>query len=246
MAPETFTDFENYIDNLMSPTEKSAFEDKLKSDATFNETFLSYKETTAFLDTKFNAETLAFKENLKNIAKENFRESETIQVEKEETKVIAFKPWHYAAAASITLLIGLWFFNHSTPPNFNDYNQFEEANFIERGSVTANLKNAQEAFNDKDYKKAIPLFEKIIKTKSTPEIEYYYAIALLQEGDTQTSETVFNNLQFGKSIYSSKAIWWLALSKLKQNKIEKCKEYLKKMPKDAEDYEKAQELLDEL
>jgi TolA-binding protein len=241
MNPETYLEFDNYIDNQMSETERNRFENKLINDNELNEAFLNYKETSSFLAHKFSKETIDFKENLKAISATHFRESET-----KNAKVIAFKPWYYAMAASVAVLIGIWMFNATTPPNFNEYNQFEEANFVERGSVTTTLKNAQKAFNEKEYKKAIPLFEKIMNKKSTPEIEYYYAIALLQENDYQTSETVLNNLQFGKSIYASKAIWWLALSNLKQNKIKECKAYLKIVPKDAEDYEKAQELLDEL
>jgi hypothetical protein len=38
----------------------------------------------------------------------------------------------------------------------------------------------------------------------------------------------------------------LALSKLKQNKGKECKSFLKQIPNDAEDYEKAQQLLKKL
>ncbi|MFT5753264.1 MAG: hypothetical protein ACI924_000477 [Flavobacterium sp.] len=43
---------------------------------------------------------------------------------------------------------------------YADYNQHENTNFTERGSVIESLKAAQDAFNNTNYKGAIPLFEK--------------------------------------------------------------------------------------
>ena len=49
-----------------------------------------------------------------------------------------------------------------------------------------------------------------------------------------------------KSIYKNKAIWYLALSKLKQKDFTACKEILLTLPKSSEDYDNAQKILNKL
>jgi hypothetical protein len=53
-------------------------------------------------------------------------------------------------------------------------------------------------------------------------------------------------LRGGNSVYKDKATWYLALSYLKQDKKAACKSTLKEIPVDAEDYDKAQKLLNNL
>jgi hypothetical protein len=60
------------------------------------------------------------------------------------------------------------------------------------------------------------------------------------------AEMLLNEIQHGTSIYKNKAIWYSALSELKQKNLEECKSLLRQIPEDSEDYDKAQELLKEL
>ena len=131
-------------------------------------------------------------------------------------------------------------------PNYQDYNQHEEATFTERGDVIKSLKLAQEAFNAKDYQKANSLFELILKDYKRPEIDYFYGISLLETNTYDKAESLFLKLKMGNSIYKNKATWYLALVQLKQNKYEACKVLLKEISSDDEDYTKAQKLLNEL
>ena len=108
------------------------------------------------------------------------------------------------------------------------------------------MNQAEEAFNAKNYKVAIPFFETVLKEKKTPEIQYFYGISLLETNKIQEAEAVFNELKAGTSIYKNKAIWSLALSKLKQKDYKSCKEILLTIPSDYEDYDQVQELLEEL
>ncbi|MDI1304359.1 MAG: tetratricopeptide repeat protein, partial [bacterium] len=116
----------------------------------------------------------------------------------------------------------------------------------ERGTVDANLKQAEEAFIAKNYKAAIPFFETVLKEKKNPEIQYFYGISLLETNKIKEAEAVFNELKAGTSIYKNKAIWSLALSKLKQKEYKSCKEILLTIPSDYEDYDQVQELLKKL
>ena len=235
MKEEVYIAFESYLNNEMSLAEKELFEQKLNSDKKFRESFNLYKETTQFLEHKFSNETIDFKENLKKISKNHFSQ-------KKEPKVIAFKPWVYSVAASIVFVLGFWFMMQGNS-DYSEFYQHESANFTERGSIIQNLRLAQDAFNKKNYKTAIENFEIVLKSYDKPEVRFFYGISLLEENKVDEAINTFSNLQNGKSIYKDKAIWYLALSNLKLNKLEECKNYINQIPEDAEDYEKAQKLL---
>jgi hypothetical protein len=239
MNEELYIAFENYLNNEMSQQEQLEFENQLQNDAGIKEKFELYKETTQFLAAKFDIEAVDFKKNLGAISKEHFTETN-----KDKSKVIAFKPWYYAVAASVAVFIGIWFMMPQEP-QYGDYNQHENASFVERSTADENLKEAQDAFNRKDYKKAIVSFEKV-PDLTNPEVQYFYAIALVETNHYKYAGIYLNHLKSGTSVYKEKAAWYLALSSLKQKKFDECKTYLNQIPADAEDYAKAQKLLKEL
>lgn len=240
MNEEHYIVFDQYLQDELSAEDKVKFENELAEDPELASAFDTFKELNLHLENKFgNADAFdAFKENLQSISTNHFKDS------KPKAKVIAFKPWIYLVAASVVVLFGLFLFNPN--PNFEDFNQQENAYFTERGTVDANLKQAETTFNAKNYAAAIPFFEVVLKEKKTPEIQYFYGISLLETNKIQEAEAVFNELKAGTSIYKNKAIWSLALSKLKQKDYKSCKKILLTIPSDYEGYDQVQELLKEL
>lgn len=240
MNEERYILFDQYLQDELSAEEKMKFEKDLSEDVELASEFAIFKELQEHLGNKFGNETElnAFKDNLKTISGEHFKVN--------KPKVFRLKPWHYAAAASITLLFGLFLFNADSNPGFEDYHQYENAYFTERGTVDGDLKQAEEAFNAKQYAAAVPLFEAVLKETNTPEIKYFYGVSLLESNNIAAAEIVFDELQSGASIYKNKAIWNLALLKLKQKDYKSCKKILKTIPEDYEDYGRVQELLDKL
>lgn len=240
MNEEHFLEFDEYLQGEMTVGEKLAFEQQLKDQPDLAMAFETYKGLHLHLENKFGQanELKAFKENLKGISKAHFKKS--------KPKVMALKPWYYAVAASVVVLFGLFFLNQNSNPIFEDYNQPETAFFTERGEANDNLKLAQDAFNAKKYKEAIPLFETILKTDTSAEIQYFFGIALLEENRLPEAEAVFTTLKTGNSIYKNKAIWSFALSKLKQKDYKTCKELLLTIPEDYEGNDQVDALLEEL
>ncbi|PJJ09799.1 tetratricopeptide repeat protein [Flavobacterium sp. 1] len=240
MNEDHFLEFDEYIQGEMSTADTLAFEQQLKDQPELAMAFETYKELHLHLENKFRQanELKMFKKNLKGISKDHFKNS--------KPKVIVFKPWHYGVVASVAVLVGLFFLNQNSDPLFEDYNQPETAFFTERGEVAANLKLAQDAFNAKQYKTAIPLFETILKTDKSAEIQYFYGLSLLEGNKLPEAEAVFNTLKAGNSIYKNKAVWSLALSKLKQKDYKSCKELLLTIPEDYEGNDQVDALLEEL
>lgn len=240
MKEEMYLLFENFLDGQLSNEERLDFEERLKKDLDFQNDFEMYKETSAYLKNKFDPETISFKENINTISNNYFSNSN-----KKEKRVVKLETWYYAAA-SIVVLLGFWFFMQNSNPQYSDYNTHEMAAFVERAESNSDIKMAEVAFNSKNYKEASLYLEKILKNNPSSEFQYFYAISLLEQNQFLKAETQLDTLKRSNTIYKEKALWYLALSKLKQEKWEECKSYLNQIPETSEDYEKAQQLLDKL
>ncbi|GIZ09353.1 tetratricopeptide repeat protein [Flavobacterium sp. UMI-01] len=241
MNEERYIIFDQYLQGELSDVDKKAFEKELQTDAELAMAFENFKEVNFQLEQKFGiaAERKAFQENLTQLAKKT--------IKKKKSKIRTLKPWYYSVAASVTILLGAWFFLQQSKPVFEDYNQYENAYFTERSEeLSVNLKMAQDAFNDKDYAVALPQFEMIVKENATPEIELYYGISLMEMNRLKEAEVVFKGIQSGTSIYKNKSTWNLALLKLKQKDYDACEAILKTIPMDYEGYDKVEELLGKL
>lgn len=240
MNEERYLLFDQYLQDELTSDEKANFEKQIAEDPEFAAEFMAFETAQQQLENKFGiaAEREAFKENLMKVSDKHFH--------KNKSKVIALRPWNYAVAASIVILLGLFFFNYGKNPVYEDYSQHEQAYFTERGHANTTLKQAEIAFNAEKYKAAIPLFEKLLKESKSPEIQFFYGISLLEENKYEKAETVFEELQSGKSVYKDKATWNLALCKLKQKEYAACKKILLTIPQDYEDYVAVQLLLKDL
>ncbi len=240
MNEERYILFDQYLQGELNVDERSNFEKQLKEDPELASAFETFKEMHLQLENKFGQETEreVFKENLNRISDKYFNNK--------KTKVVSLKPWYFAAAASIVIMFGLFFFDYKHYPNFEDYNHPESAYFTERGVSEETLKQAEDNFNGKRYEKAVPLFEAILKENNAPEIQYFYGVSLLQVGKYVKAENVFKELEAGNSVYKEKAKWNRALSKLKQGKYKECEEILQTISQDYEDYDQVEQLLEEL
>jgi cytoskeletal protein RodZ len=240
MKEERYILFDQYLQGELSDAEKEIFENELKADSELATAYEAFKEVNFHLELKFGIENerKSFVENISRIAKN--------PTKKKKSKLRTLKPWYYSVAASVTILFGVWFFIQNSKPVFEDYNQYENAYFTERGDVNVNMKLAQEAFNAKNYEEALPQFEILVKEKPSPEIELYYGISLMEMNRLKEAKVVFKEIQSGTSIYKYKASWNLALLKLKQKDYDSCEAILKTIPVDYENYDQVAELLEKL
>lgn len=212
MKEEKYILFDQYLQGELSDEARLEFEKQLSENHELASEFETFKEVQIQLETKFDfaADRDAFEENLKAISKEHFKT--------DKSKVISLKSLVYLVAASVVLLLGLFLFNPSPKPVFEQYNQYENAYLTERSEGVAYLKEAEAAFNAKNYKAAIPFFEAILRQNKTAEIQYFYGVSLLENNQIKQAEAEFNWIKSGNSIYKNKAIYALALAKLKQKK----------------------------
>lgn len=228
--------FENYLDNKLQFDERAAFETSLETNENLKEQFEIYTQTQQFLALENVKETAQFKANLKQIATANNNVN--------KPKTIALNPKWFAVAAAITLLFGTWFFTQNNNVDYNQYNQHETVSFTSRGQNNEVLQQAETLFNTQKYTEAVQKFETI--KNASVEINLTYAICLIETNNFSKAETILQNITKTQNVFKNKASWYLALSALKQNNKTKTIEILKTLPTDAEEFEKAQEIIENL
>ncbi|MFB9055951.1 tetratricopeptide repeat protein [Mariniflexile ostreae] len=243
MENQNYILFESYLSHALSDHELVAFELRLKNDPTFHKAFLSYKELSSFLEHTFENEAQAaiFQNNLKNISNAYFEKQYASK------KRIQFKPWQYAIAASVAVLVGIFMFHTFSNPSFDDYNDYETLSLMVRGENDSVLQTAENAFNSGDFASAESAFKQLIAEDGhNAELKLYSAISNIELNDFELADALLLDLREGHSAYKNKATWYLALSKLKQKDYEASLEILKTIPKDADHYKEAQKLVKKL
>lgn len=236
--------FETYLEGDMPQDDIVTFEKRLEKDSGFNNAFKLYKETASFLEDKFKNEDEreAFKTNLQNISQAYFNNAKS-----NSNKIKKQRYLKFGLAACTIMLLGFFIFNQFSSPDYNDYANYDTVSLTVRGENEALLQTAETAFNNKNFEIANDAFEGLlILDKNNAELKFYYALCNIETNNFELADSLLNSLQKGTSAYKQKAVWFLALSKLKQDELGECAEILKTIPQDSEDYQQAQKLLKKL
>lgn len=230
--------FENYITDNLSKEEIIDFENKLQNDISFKDDFIAYKDAYSFLENKFNNESKLndFKENLHKISDNHFNDT--------PKKRISF--FKYGAVASILLILGLFLFNNTTP-TYEKFITYPSLELTTRSNEKELLNKAEASFNNKNFKEANILFTDLLKTDTENTLyKLYKGFALIELDSFKEADTILMEITREKSAYINKALWYMALSKLKQKDFKSCKTILKKIPKGAFEHKKALQLINKL
>jgi thioredoxin-like negative regulator of GroEL len=153
----------------------------------------------------------------------------------------------YLVSAVIVVFFGLVFLSKLSEPTYSDYANYENISFTVRGENDELLVKTERAFNNKDFTEAIQYFDQILENDpDNAEIQLYKAISLIEIDQFSKADEILGSLSQKTTAYKYKAIWYWALSKLKQNDDEECKNILNQIPEEADEYEQANKLLRKL
>ena len=236
--------FTAYIEKSLSSAELESFENRLKEDSSFVDAFDEFKDIYQIVENSFSPERAAVMESIQKAdSKFNYETSS----ESHSKKTIAFKPWQMGIAASILLVIGFYLFNNMGQPSYSDYANPGEIVLTVRSESNLISKEAETSFNSAKYNEAIIYFDELLETSpENAEIRFYKAISLIETDKFADGETLLQSLSEGSSAYAYKAVFWRALSQLKQKKYKKAKSILEQIPSTSPEYKNAKELLSEL
>ncbi len=240
-----------YLDGAMNTDEAKAFEEQMRQDAELQKEVALNRDVNETLKMKLypGENETALKHTLEQMRDTYF--SKTIASGRSTAKIVRFPRTRWVAAAA-AVVIGIVMLTVWAPWKKEDlYQQYASVQMpgvAERGvPADSLLKLAASHFNKKEFAAAVPLFESILKDdKQNAFANYYYAIALLENGQPAYSRNELTKLFNGNSLFRYDAAFYMALSYLKEKDKSGCKEWLNKIPADAGSYGRAQELLKKL
>ena len=202
-----------YFNKTLSKDEESRVSHLLEKDTSFKTLFEEH--SNMHMAFKIN-EQENLTRYLKNIDINNKHFSKKILT----PKIIAF-------ATACCLIISAFYFVNNTNDSSNIYEDYFNSypNVLEpvvRGETTVN-NDAFIAYENKNYSKAETLFNNILKKEPNADIEFYYAMSLLNQNKTKEAQEVLNLLKSKKHEFIPEVYWYSALISIKNNDYELAK-----------------------
>jgi len=242
MSRYDIDDIARFAEGDMTEEERLQFSAALQTDQELAKQLSEYHHIHSSLRMKLadDQNDKAFKASLDILGKEYFAKS---------GRVIPLKRYITWAAsiAAVFVLFLIW-----APWRTNVYDQYAITSMpaiAERGegNIQQEMQEAANAFNKKDFSLAEVKLKNVLRSDPTNQMAMlYYGISLTETGQSEEARKHLIKVFDGESVFKYDAGFYIALSYLKEKKEKECIEWLKKIPSDAANYEKAQKLIREL
>lgn len=231
-----------YVEGDLDEAERLVFENLLTYDEELKQYLADYYHIHHSLQMELaeDKDRDALLETLQVLNKEHF-----IAVQPKVVKLSTYLRWVSGVAAVLILGMLVW-----APWRGNLYEQFNtvsQMTVAERGAEKTALDDAAALFNIQKYNEAKTALAKLnIADPQNAMVAYYYGVSLIETNEVAKGRLLLEGLFKGQSVYKYDAAYTMAMSYLKENKKEDCKFWLEKIPDEAMQYNKAQELLKKL
>lgn len=238
---------QGYLDQSLTENERHEVEYRLKEETNLRNL---YTETRQLI------EGIRYAHLQKKL--EQLRELEAVLPEElspREKSISFFVP--LSIAASIVVIIGVWFFGFRDPRPLNEKlfaQSFETFDSPGSGLTRSEDSNNQTfraqayaAYDNGDYQHAIILFKKALQSeKDDPILHLCLGNAYLATNELELAEQTFRHVLQEHEDLVTQSTWYLALTYLRQGNIERTKSTLWEISKSSTYGEKARKLLKEL
>ena len=233
---DTLEYIEAYFKQTLNSEERTEFENKCTTDEAFAKDVAFYIATRQALH-----ETLL--EQKKEQWKEVNREEEATPVIPIARRSIFNRYITYAVAACLLLAVSVYWFEGKKSPQVLASNYIKE-NFStlsqhmsgDKDSLTLGIA----AYNNKDYDKALSLFEGVEqRDASNDDAKKYAGLAYLQQKNYDKAIQQFDELASMKNLFSNSGDFLKAVALMERNKPgdkEEAKQLLQKVVSDKEDH----------
>jgi predicted Zn-dependent protease len=231
-----------YVNGDMTGADQQQFEQLLQRDKTLQDHVQQHREVLAALRTRLapDAQDQALKQTLGSLNEEYFGHAED-----KIRPVGVYIKWACAAAAIAIILIISLFHPWRQNDLYTEYATLQMVTAAERGDHTDTLlQQAATAFNSRQYGLAQKDLE--VAYRLEPDnalVQFYYAVSLVETGDHKTGQPLLEHVYNGNSVFKYDAAYFLALSYLKINNKNTCRQWLEKIPAGTNRYAQAQSLM---
>lgn len=240
-----FSQIQDYLDGLLSEEERQLFEKELLINKELREEIALQRKINDTIRNRIEAQEglTALKSTLDKTQKQYFESASSADdVIVPSRNVFSFKKWGIAIGVAACLLISLNFlgiFNtglHNVPSLPAEVTRNSDDQVL--------LTNAITSFNQKDFKKSIPLFSELTSAHPTS-TRFQYYLALSYIGDKRWSDAMDTAIPVadGTSLYKDDAAYFTALAAWELNNESLALNYAKKVSKSSEYYGKAQRII---
>lgn len=245
MNEQDFALINDYFNGLLSPEQAESVRARAATDAAFGQEFELRRRMEEFPRRAVRRKALA--DQLAVVGAEFFRENESERPEQTRmTAKINWRRWMAVAASLLLLASALWFMQESQP-SYSRYAQHAPLSLTLRGTVDQAATKAETDFNARNYASALTALDQLLAVQPDQlTARLYKGICLIELDRGAEARSVLEPLAGGTSALRAEAIWYVALSYLKEKDNANCRIALQRLREGDDHYEQAQQLLKKL
>lgn len=246
MEEKDITLLDNYFNGLLTAEERQAVLNRAGSEPGFAREFELRQQMENW--PKREARRKALMETLDAIGPAFFEEAAAeTQTPPPMKASVSWKRWMLAAASVALLAAVVWFFSLPEPSLYSQYAQHAPLALTERGPNETDAVEAERAFNAGRYAGALAALDHLLNTQPGHlRARLYHAICLLELNRPAEARAELEPLAQGQSALRGDAIWYVALSYLRENNAVACTETLERLTPNDDHYETARELIHQM
>jgi hypothetical protein len=222
---------ERYLTGVSTPEEAALVEKQAAEDPAFAELLALHRELDATLA---DTETMAFAAALADADAED-RRSKSGNEPQGKIRQLNWQRWAIAASIALIAVVGGVFLLRdkqlSGPQAFDQYFEAYDApaNFrSDSMAIAVSYQTAFDAYNAKDWPKAIATFEEIVQKDSNPvTAQFYLGMSRLSAGDVDGAIRDLRGLAASQHPFTTQSKWYLALALLEKGENSEAKDLLK-------------------
>lgn len=187
----------------------------------------------------------------KQVVADNIQEKPVEQTKEKKGRVISLLRRPLSIAASVALLITAAYFiylSFGSQSLYDQYNQHPSFSVTEMSAAPAyDLSRAETAFQQGNYEVTRTELSAYLAENPTDTMALLFqGICQLELDNFTQAERIFSDIQAGTSDFQSLGEWYLALTYVKQEDVERAREVLSTIPQTSEKYAEAQKLLNSI
>ena len=196
--------FDSYVHNEMASKDRDQFDERLKEDEQFRQSFENYKKAVEAIKIK------GFSEELKQIRADR----------KEKNQVINWKLYGSIAASLLILISGYFIFQNDQPVISNEYmydeyyTPYPNINAMRGTEKLSELEIALNYYTNQNYQEAISHFQ--LSEKGQDTTKFYLALSYLSLKNGELALQELNRIS-KKSIFEPQVNWYKCLAFLLVN-----------------------------
>lgn len=244
MNEEKLLTVARYLEGDMEPQEKIDFEMAVPTDPELQELLAEYKNVHQTLKMKIapSPTDAQLEATLSSLNQQYFKNA--VAEQPEMTRVVSLKPYLKWMSVAAVLIIGLLVWAPWSANLYEKYAISKEMSVVERGEGDKNnLEKAADFYNTGNFASAAKVLQQEYATnKDNSQVAYYYGISLIETAKGEEGRAVLSKLAEGESVFKYDAVYYMALSYVKEKNPKEALVWLEKIPQGSANYDQAKEL----